>query len=484
LDVQDDENTQYAAQIGLTIDRNYTISESASRSELRKKFHEIFDYIDTAKIEHFVVLKIDRFLRNNQDLADIEKRVMAGLTVHIVRPRIIWTNKISSHERRRIMFDAFLADDEVFQLAERTREGMEAKIKRGQPLRAAYGYWNDQNTKTVLVDDTRSGTAIRIFDLYSTGKYGVDAIAEILNSDKILPPSGVAWTGATIHKILNNPIYCGRIRFKGKIYAGSHTPLVEADLYDKCHAELSRRGHKMERRSYPFNGLMVLKNGSLFSGETAKNHIYYGARTNGRGSARIYIRESLLVEQLNQIIGQLTWTPEFSAEIRTIAKEILRDREKSLSAEIKNLKIRLDKIENQRARLLEYLLDHVLTKSEYQNKKIELDIDYRETVESYTRAQEGTIEQYNRIEYVIDTFENLPSLFKLGSNTERSRILSQLAHRVIISDDKTEIQIEFKKPYSPFILPGLPQIISAGLPVRKSAIFRPLVDAVRTAMAA
>jgi len=40
-------------------------------------------------------------------------------------------------------------------------------------------------------------------------------------------------SASTLHKVLTNPVYCGKVKFKGEIFEGSHFPLIKESTFNK-----------------------------------------------------------------------------------------------------------------------------------------------------------------------------------------------------------------------------------------------------------
>jgi site-specific DNA recombinase len=63
---------------------------------------------------------------------------------------------------------------------------------------------------------------------------------------------------ATVHRILHNPLYTGAIRWDGRVYEGTHTPLVSRDLWDRVQASLTKRHGDRTRKAvhdFAYSGL-------------------------------------------------------------------------------------------------------------------------------------------------------------------------------------------------------------------------------------
>lgn len=73
----------------------------------------------------------------------------------------------------------------------------------------------------------------RLFDLYLEGK-GYADIARTLEAEGV-PPQGKSSLGS-LHgaEILFNPVYAGFIRSGGKLWEGSHEPIVDREVWGKA----------------------------------------------------------------------------------------------------------------------------------------------------------------------------------------------------------------------------------------------------------
>src|SRR5207248_2483705 len=53
---------------------------------------------------------------------------------------------------------------------------------------------------------------------------------------------GGAFDKTSLHRLLVNPLYAGKVRYKRELHAGEHTALVEPEVFDRVQALLKRNG--------------------------------------------------------------------------------------------------------------------------------------------------------------------------------------------------------------------------------------------------
>jgi len=107
---------------------------------------------------------------------------------------------------------------------------------------------------------------------------------------------------AEIHRILQNPIYTGDFRWHGKVYRGSHEPLVAKDTFASVQDVLNRKPRaRYPKRRHAFMGLLTCARcGCTMTAERKKNkYTYYRCTAFHGRCGNAYIRE----EQLAQLLG-------------------------------------------------------------------------------------------------------------------------------------------------------------------------------------
>lgn len=119
--------------------------------------------------------------------------------------------------------------------SEHTKAGMRRRAERGQlnggP--APYGYrWvrnPDADGCLLVIDHAEAAIVERIFREYAAG-VPQRTIAATLAREHV-PAKRGSWRQGTVAKILRNPIYVGRVRFRGGEYPGTHERLIRDDLW-------------------------------------------------------------------------------------------------------------------------------------------------------------------------------------------------------------------------------------------------------------
>lgn len=169
------------------------------------------------KFKIILVYKIDRFSRKLKDLI----MVLDDLKTK----KINFTSVTEQIDTTSAMGEAFFQIIGVFaqlergMVKERVELSFERKIKFGEALfRAPFGYVY-QNKK--LVPDLINAHKIQeIFEMWAKN-INYKAICEKYNL-----------SSSTFYQIIKNPVYLGKIKYKGKLFPGKHKALISEELYN------------------------------------------------------------------------------------------------------------------------------------------------------------------------------------------------------------------------------------------------------------
>jgi site-specific DNA recombinase len=157
-------------------------------------------------------------------------------------------------------------------IGERIRDKLAAQCRRGQWTGGypVLGYDVDRTERTPkLVINSEEATKVRrIFSLYLELKNLLPVVQELdergwtnklWHSKKGLPKGGRAFDKGSVHALLTNPIYCGKIKHKTDLYQGQHQAIVDSEIFDRVQAQLRENGFNRGNR-------MPSKHGGLLKG--------------------------------------------------------------------------------------------------------------------------------------------------------------------------------------------------------------------------
>ncbi|MEK6913738.1 MAG: recombinase family protein [Nanoarchaeota archaeon] len=170
------------------------------------------------KFDIILVYKIDRFSRKLKDLITILEDLKTK--------NINFTSVTEQIDTTSAMGEAFFQIIGVFaqlergMVKERVQLSFDRKINLGEALyRAPFGYAY-QNKK--LIKHPENAEKVKeIFEMWGAG----------VNHNEICQRFNIP--SSTIYQIIKNPIYIGKIKYKGEVYKANHLPLIDEVLFNK-----------------------------------------------------------------------------------------------------------------------------------------------------------------------------------------------------------------------------------------------------------
>lgn len=248
-----------AEQLGLTVVAEYAeLGQSATEMSKRLAFQQMLARIRAEQdVDAVIVYKLSRFARNRLDdavvMSDLQSRGVSLISA---------TESIDATPVGQLMHGILAAFNEY-----RSREDgadiaykMSQKAKNGGTLgKAPLGYLNmpeiidGRRINTVFVDKERAPHVVAAFELYASGNYTFQEIADeltdrgLVTRQTVRRPAGPV-SDSKIHLLLRDRYYLGEVKYKHEVYAGRHEPLISHDLFERVQVLLDTRGYASERR--------------------------------------------------------------------------------------------------------------------------------------------------------------------------------------------------------------------------------------------
>lgn len=218
LDAQIERCRAFCHARGWSIHKIYTDAGYSAGTLNRPALKDLFEDINKKEIGILLVYKIDRFSRRLKDLIlALDQLKSLGIDFTSVTEQIDTTTAMGEAFFQMI---GVFAQLERGMIKERVELAFEKKIKGGEVLyRPPFGYFY-QNKKLV----TNPEEAEKVRQIFEMKAAGIDykEICQRFN----LPVS-------TFYQIISNPIYLGKIKYRGKLYQSIHSPIINEELFLK-----------------------------------------------------------------------------------------------------------------------------------------------------------------------------------------------------------------------------------------------------------
>jgi site-specific DNA recombinase len=331
----------------------------------RDGFIEMYNRVlkEEEEIDYIIVYKQDRLSRDSLDTLYFMKQLNA-IDKHLI---CIADSVNTEDPTAKILVHvlSLVAELEREFIAIRTNSGMEKRAENGEFLGGKiYGYEVINKKLSILPNEAR--IVKYIFDKYVSENWGYKKIAGNLNIQGVKTKNEKNWQTTAIKTILQNQIYIGNIKWRGKYTKGKHTPIIEQTLWDQAMTVMQARSflpEKLHPGSYPLSGLLRCPQckGVMVQGNSnAKNKYYQCNKNKCSGSSvcksnlvkKEYAEEYVLQDFLHRLKNKVSPSVVYS-----VTKSILNYELNPLEKEASNLKKQIEKLEREVLKIMEHSSD-------------------------------------------------------------------------------------------------------------------------------
>lgn len=313
LDSQERLCREYAGRQGIEVRKVFIERGESAKTANRTELNRALIFCRKHKIGYFVVYKLDRFARNQDDHVSIRAVLRrSGTELRSVTEPIDETPIGRAMEGILSVFAEL--DNNI--RTERTKQGMLERVRQGVWVwPAPVGYYRPSKGANIAPDPETARFVQLAFREYATGAYTYRRLADWLADRGFRTSLGRHPLGQWIEKILKNPIYCGVIDAWGEQHAGSFEPLVSQTLFDAAQAVRQKDSPHATPRStnnplFPLRAFVACEEcgrpitGSITTNKIGRKYPYYHHYRPGCTKARFIPKatfEQLFIEYLDGI---------------------------------------------------------------------------------------------------------------------------------------------------------------------------------------
>ena len=431
---------RFAEHQGLTVCAWYEEQQTAAKRG-RPVFTQLLQRLRRGEAAGLIVHKIDRGARNLRDWADLGDLIDSGVKVHFASDGLDLDTRGG---RLSADIQAVVAADYIRNLREETRKGFYGRLKQGlYPLRAPLGYLDSGGGKPKVLDPLKAPLIRLAYELYATGQYTLKTLVEEMNSRGLRTRTGAKVVLNTLSVILNDPFYCGVIKIKRRqeTFIGVHEPIIKRPLFDRVqgilHGRLRVRRHF---HRYLFRRLWVCERcGRTLIAESQKGHVYYRCQT--RGCLTKCLREEVLEQIVFMALEPVRLDLALLGCIHQYIASLRQDQVKLVEAQRETQRVRQGQIRDRLNRLTDALLDGLIEKEVFAQKRAALLLDQNEAIQSQPR----TTSLLDRAEEFLELAKDPCLLYELAFPDEkRELLLATTSNRTV---DQENGSVELSEPF-------------------------------------
>lgn len=444
LEAQRDAISMYAKRLDIDVVEWFTEMQTAAKRG-RPVFSKMMRGLTKKKVDGLILHRIDRGSRNLKDWSSIADLTDLGLQVHFAHDSL---DLATRGGRLAADVQAVVAADFIRNLQWETRKGMLGRLKQGYyPFKAPLGYLDNGRAKAKTICPVKGPLVRKAFELYSTGKYSFNTLSETLFDIGLRSTQGKPLSDSSLTSIFNNQFYMGLMRLPStdELFNGLHKSLVTPELYarvqDVLHGKVSHRGLKhnhLYRR-----GIVCKSCGYKLIGELQKGRVYYRCHT--RICPTTSLREDVVTDAMRKdaitLIDFFIANPSLAIYLRNAiaAKEL--SAEETAMVLVKNRGLVNDRL----AKLLDAVVDGVVSKEDYVDRKNTLMAERRAIDDRIALYQAGKSEEVETLRRYLELMETLRDKAILENAQESHQILKSVTSNFIASGKTVVLQWNF--PY-------------------------------------
>jgi DNA invertase Pin-like site-specific DNA recombinase len=443
-------------------------ARNTDRPALRAMLDRVREHRDADIV---VMHKFDRFARNAGD-----HLTMKAALLHLGVRLVSVVEPIEDNATGKMIEGLLAVLNEHYSdnLSAEVRKGMGQKAKNGGwPHRAPVGYLNRRlrisgvDAATVEVDLERGPLVAMAFELYATGDYSVDALADELRVRGLTtrPHAGGEarpLSRAGVHHLLTNPFYIGIVQWDGVEHAGAHVPLVSRDTWHRAQSFCAAAPSGIRRRVHDH----YLK-GVLFCGACGRRlsiqvsnrryHYFFclGARDRQRptGCTARFMPTEVLEQGVERLYDRLQLRPAVAGELSAALDKEVAERSARSQHDSERYRQRLTMLDDQRRKLLEAYYAGAIDLTLLRSEQARIGTEHHEAEQRLRAVDASPADWRDAIERALLFATESAPTYRKASDRGRRLLNRTVFERVLVRDGQVS-HAEYRPPFGVLLPTG------------------------------
>jgi len=352
---------EYAEKQGIQILQIFLEKGESAKTTDRTQFTQAIALCSRKKpkVDCFIVYKLDRFARNQDDHVIV--RQMLGKYGTELKSATEPINSTPVGRAMEGMISVFAEFDNNVR-RERCMSGMRERVKQGiWCWQAPFGYYRQERGGNIIPNDKIAPYIRLAFAEYAKGIHTYDSLAKYLCNLGVRMPSGHKPIKQFVERLLKNPIYTGFMEVWGERYQGTFEPIIPESLFRECQASYRHSASLSMPRlqnnpNFPLRRLIICSKckkpltGSISKGSSGKRYPYYHHHRQSCQNAS-FLPKQTLEDKFAAYLEKISPKAKFEKALKETVidfwkndTQIFADQKKKISREISILELEKQKV--------------------------------------------------------------------------------------------------------------------------------------------
>jgi DNA invertase Pin-like site-specific DNA recombinase len=426
-------------------------AKTTDRPQLKKLIQHCKENKD---VDMVIVHKIDRLARNLIDYATI-KAILKQKGIRLVSVSEPFDDNPIGHLLENII--ASISEWYSANLGEEIKKANFAKLKKGEwPHKPPFGYKSlkGENSRVKHVPDPKTAPLVRqAFELFSTGNYSLESLAEEMHVRGLKTKYGRIYTPESMKTLLTRRFYISRLEWQDKEYMGKHKSIITPELFYRVQEVLKKRSAdtgdkgKLEFLLRGVTYCRVCR--QKLTGEVHPRGSYYRClhNTNKPKCNQAYIPVELLDGQLEALYERLQPPKKLLELLKVEMQEIAQRRKGIAENEVKTLRRTIEDLENREMKLLDEMLGGKMPRDIYEKMEKRYAEQRRETEARLSQLEVDYDDPLDFLDKCIVVATMLLYLHQRFNYEQRKNLLRAIFERIYVQD-KAIVDVKLNPPFS------------------------------------
>jgi len=414
----------------------------------RPAIQKLISDVDSGKLDLVLVYKLDRLSRSQKDTLHLIEDIFLKNNVDFVSMNESFDTS-TPFGRAMIGILSVFAQLERETIKERSLMGRTERAKEGLFHGGGYipiGY--DYVDGKLIVNEYEAMQVRELFKLYLEGN-GTDKIREILQSKGYKHKHGDWSFPSAVLNVLDNPLYIGKIVFKGATYDGIHQPIIEKEVFEAAQKDKNRRRgifKKVFTSSHLLTGLIYCGNCSAryFAKHNVRDLVYYSCYSRAKNLKHMIKDPNCKNKNWNvKVLDKLVEEEVLKLAVdKKALRKLLKSKSNNNPSQNNSIiEKKISDLDKQIAKLMDlYQIDMIPV--EEISSRIEKLHNEKKELEKQLVVEEDLAAPIGEKE-ILPLLENLEMIWKYAEMEEKRKILRGLINKIVINGEEIKIEWSF-----------------------------------------